>query len=251
MTDLVKARTEGRVRILTLNRPDARNALNAAIRQELISCLDEAKNDAGIGAIVLTGEGTAFAAGADLKELQARSSDEQKHFLQPPHIYSVIEALPKPVIAAVNGHALGAGLELATACDVRIASDKAKLGQPEINLALIPGGGGTQRLARITGPGAATKLVMTGDAIDATEALRLKLVDEVVAAEKVVTRAVELASLMAAKDPIAIAAAKATLRAAQEVPYAAGLVFETQQFVRLHARPESKDKVKQFLEKAK
>ena len=171
---LVLARDEGRVRILTLNRPDARNALNAAIRQELIACLDEAKNDGGIGAVVITGAGTTFAAGADLRELQARSSDEQKHFLQPPHIYSVIEGLPKPVIAALNGHALGAGLELATACDQRIASDKAKLGQPEINLALIPGGGGTQRLVGLIGPGAAARLVMTGDAIDAQEAMRLR-----------------------------------------------------------------------------
>ena len=248
---LVLARDEGRVRILTLNRPDARNALNAAIRQELIACLDEAKNDGGIGAVVITGAGTTFAAGADLRELQARSSDEQKHFLQPPHIYSVIEGLPKPVIAALNGHALGAGLELATACDQRIASDKAKLGQPEINLALIPGGGGTQRLVGLIGPGAAARLVMTGDAIDAQEAMRLRLVDEVVPSDNVVKRAIELAANVATKDPIAVAAAKEALRAARERPYSEGLAEEIRLFVKLHARDESKDKVKKFLEKAK
>jgi enoyl-CoA hydratase len=250
MTDeLVLARDEGRVRILTLNRPAARNALNAAIRVDLIANLHEADNDASVGAIVLTGAGSAFAAGADLAELAARTTEEQRHFLQPPHVYSVIEALKKPVIAAVNGHALGAGLELATACDVRVAAENAKLGQPEISLALIPGGGGTQRLVRLIGHGQASRLVLSGDAIDATEAARIGLVDLVVPKDQAVAEAVKLAAAMARHDGHALMVAKQTLSAARTVPYKDGLAAEIEAFVGLHGRPESKAKIKAFLDK--
>jgi len=247
MSELVLSRTEGRVRILTLNRPEARNALSAALRTQLIACLQEAENDASVGAIVLTGAGSAFAAGADLGELAARTSDEQRHFLQPPHVYSVIEGLRKPVVAAINGHALGAGLELATACDVRVCSDAAKLGQPEIAFALIPGGGGTQRLVRLIGHGQASRLVLTGDAVDAAEALRIGLVDLLAPKDRVVEQGVALAASMAKQDPGALAAAKRTLHAARSMPYKDGLGLEIEEFVRLHARDESKTKVKGFL----
>ncbi len=250
MTDsLVLSRDDGRVRILTLNRAASRNALNAAIRLDLISNLQEAENDASVGAIVLTGAGSAFAAGADLVELAARSTEEQRHFLQPPNIYSVIEGLGKPVVAAVNGHALGAGLELATACDVRVCSEAAKLGQPEISLALIPGGGGTQRLVRLVGHGQASRLVLSGDAIDAGEALRIGLVDIVAAKDKVIEQAVDLASAMARHDPEALAMAKQSLRNATLLPYKDGLGQEIELFVRLHGRTESKDLVRGFLDK--
>ncbi|MFO1536053.1 MAG: enoyl-CoA hydratase/isomerase family protein [Thermoplasmatota archaeon] len=248
---LVLERDDGRVRVLTLNRPAARNALDAATRTELIQCLQEAENDAGVGAVVLTGAGTAFAAGADLRELLARSSAEQEAFLQPPHVYGIVEGLRKPVVAALNGHALGAGLELATACDLRVCSAAAKLGQPEVNLALIPGGGGTQRLVRLVGHGAATRLVLTGDAIDAAEALRIGLVDEVVPAEAVLPRAVGIATAMARHDPEAVAAAKRALAAARDLPYREGLAKETSLFVALHARPEAKQRIQRFLEKPK
>jgi enoyl-CoA hydratase len=247
----VRAETDGRVRILTLDRPQARNALDAATRQDLIARLKEADADPAVGAVVLTGEGSAFAAGADLRELLGRSSDEQRHFLEPPHIYSVIEALAKPVVAAINGHALGAGLELATACDVRVCAETAKLGQPEVSLGLIPGGGGTQRLARLVGPGHATRLVLTGDAVGAAEALRIGLVDLVVAKDKAVPEAVALAAAMARHDPEAVAAGKRSLAAARRLPYKEGLALEVEEFVRLHARPESRDRVQAFLDKAK
>lgn len=246
---LVLARDDGRVRILTLNRPAARNALNAAIRLELIAHLQEAENDAGVGAVVVTGAGSAFAAGADLAELAARSAEEQRHFLQPPHIYSVIEGLRKPVLAAINGHALGAGLELATACDVRICSDVAKLGQPEISLALIPGGGGTQRLVRLVGHGNASRLVLTGDSVDAAEALRIGLVDAVVGKEKVVEETIRAATAMAQHDGEALAAAKRALGAARLLPYVQGLSQEIDLFVQLHGRDAAKQRVAAFLAK--
>jgi enoyl-CoA hydratase len=247
---LVLAEDQGRVRILTLNRPDARNALSATLRTELIQHLHECANDGSVGAIVITGAGLAFAAGADLKELLARNSDEQRHFLQPPHIYSIIEELPKPVVAAVNGHALGAGLELATACDVRVVSSEAKLGQPEISLGLIPGGGGTQRLARLVGHGQASRLVLSGDLVTGDEAGRLGLADVVVPKADVLATAVKLAESMARHDPAALAAGKRALHAA-DGPYEKGLELEIEEFVKLHARPESRQRIQDFLDKPK
>ncbi|MEK6975887.1 MAG: enoyl-CoA hydratase/isomerase family protein [Candidatus Thermoplasmatota archaeon] len=247
---LVKSRDEERVRILTLDRPDARNALSAQLRTDLIAALQAAERDDKVGAIVLTGAGSAFAAGADLAELLARSSEEQEHFLQPPHIYSVIEGLGKPVVAAINGHALGAGLELATACDLRVCAAEAKLGQPEVNLGLIPGGGGTQRLVRLVGAGQAARLVLTGDAIAGEEAGRIGLVDVVVPKDEVVAEAMRLAASIARHDPAAVAAGKRALRAA-DGPYEDGLALEIAEFVKLHGRPETKTRVKAFLEKGK
>lgn len=249
MTRLVLDEDHGRVRVLTLNRPDARNALNAELRQELIQHLQEAINNAAIGAIVVTGAGSAFAAGADVKELLARSSEEQRHFLQPPHIYSVIEDAAKPVIAAINGHALGAGLELATACDLRVCSEDAKLGQPEINLGLVPGGGATQRLPRLIGRGQAARLIFTGKPITGREAHQIGLVDVVVPRADVVTQAIALAQEMAAHDAVALAAAKRALNAAAR-PYDEGLTLEIEEFVKLHARPEAKAAIQSFLAKA-
>lgn len=247
--NLVLTEDHGRVRVLTLNRPDARNALSAALRQDLILHLHEALNNAAIGAVVITGAGTAFAAGADVNELLARSSDEQRHFLQPPHIYSVIEEAPKPVVAAIQGHALGAGLELATACDVRVCSEDAKLGQPEINLGLIPGGGGTQRLPRLLGRGQASRLILSGKPVTGTEALALGLVDLVVPRGDVVPQAIALAQEMAAHDPAALAAAKRALRAAHGPPEA-GLALEIDEFVKLHGRAETRANLQAFLNKA-
>lgn len=246
---LVESRTDGRVRVLTLTRPEARNALNAQMRKDLMAELQAAEAEAGVGAIVLTGAGTVFAAGADLQELSERTSDAQRAFLQPPHIYSVVENLRKPVLAAINGHALGAGLELATACDLRICAEHAKLGAPEIGLALIPGGGGTQRLVRLVGRGPASRLVFTGEAITAQEALRIGLVDAVHPDDRVLGESIKLAQNMARQDPAAIACAKRSLHAATEKAYAEGLAFEVEEFVRLHAGAESRKRIQAFLDK--
>lgn len=245
---LVKSKDDGRVRILTLDRPDARNALSAQLRTDLLDALKAADADPHVGAVVLTGAGSAFAAGADLKELLARNSEEQRHFLQPPHIYSAVEGLSKPVVAAVNGHALGAGLELATACDVRVVAAEAKLGQPEVSLGLVPGGGGTQRLARLVGHGQASRLVLTGDLVTGEEAGRIGLADAVVPKADVLATAVGLAAAMARHDPAAVAAGKRALRAAHGA-YDAGLELEIEEFVKLHARPESRARIQAFLDK--
>lgn len=245
---LVRVHDEGRVRVLSLDRPDQRNALNAGIREDLIAALRAAEADDDVGAVVLTGAGKCFAAGADLRELLSRDSAAQRDFLSPPHIYSVIEGLSKPVVAAVNGHALGAGLELATACDVRVAHPRAKMGQPEIHLALIPGGGGTQRLVRLVGRSQAARLVLTGDPVTAGEALAMGLVDAV--EEDPVAAAVTLAAAMARHDPEALAAAKACLHAATALPYKEGLAAEIDHFVHLHDSDEARRRIQAFLDGA-
>lgn len=244
---MIRTEDRGRVRIVTLDRPEARNALDAALRGHLVEALQRAGDDAGVGAVVLTGAGKCFAAGADLRELSARSSAEQSEFLQPPHIYSAVEDLPVPVVCVLNGHALGAGLELATACDYRVAHPKAKLGQPEIHMALMPGGGGTQRLVRIVGRSQAARLVLTGDAVDAQEALRIGLVDEV--AEDCLGAGMAVAEAMARHDRQAVQAARASLHDAWVLDYERGLGAEIDRFVQLHGRDEARRRIQAFLER--
>lgn len=235
---------------ITLNRPDKRNALNAALRKALVDALLEDARDPATRAVVLRGAGEkAFAAGADIDELAARTPWEQRAFITPPHIYSAVSQHPKPVLAAVNGHALGAGLELAMACDVRVASSAAKFGQPEIALGLIPGGGGTQRLPRLVGQGRAARMVLTGEAIDAATAERWGLVDEVVEPDRVVARALELARVMATRSPVALQLAKQALRAAEESSLTDALSREVDLFTLAFQSPDAKEGIQAFREK--
>ena len=170
-----------RIAVVTINRPDKRNALNAATRRQFVALLDGLRAEPNVRVVVVTGAGDkAFVAGADIGEFEGRTPVDQFRVMKAPGIFDAVEQFPKPVIAAINGFALGGGCELAMACDIRIAADTAKLGQPEINLAIIPGGGGTQRLPRLVGLGNAYRLLFTGDLVDAAEALRIGLVDEVV-----------------------------------------------------------------------
>ena len=252
MSDLVLAERDGPVLVLTLNRPEKRNALNAALRVALREALARDREDPETRVVVLRGAGDkAFAAGADVEEMAARTPFEQRAFISPPHIYSAVATHPKPVVAALNGHALGAGLELAMACDVRVASSGAKLGQPEINLGIIPGGGGTQRLPRLVGAGRAARMVMTGEAIDASTALAWGLVEEVVEPERVVPRAVELAKVMAAKSPVALRLAKEALRAAEELPLGEALGREVDLFTLAFQSREAQAGIRAFLEKSR
>jgi enoyl-CoA hydratase len=247
VTDLVLRETDGPLLVLTLNRPDKRNALSAALRRALLDALAADRDDAATRAVVLTGAGKAFAAGADVEELAARSAWEQRAFLQPPHIYSAVSSHPKPVIAALNGHALGAGLELAMACDLRVAAPAAKLGQPEIALGIVPGGGGTQRLPRLVGLGRASRMVLTGDAIDAPTALAWGLVDEV--ADDPVAKAKEIALAMAQRSPTALRLAKEALRASEELPLGEALERERDLFLLAFQSGDAKSGIASFLQR--
>lgn len=240
----------GGVAVLTVNRPEKRNALNAATRGELLAHLDELKKDPSVRAVVLTGAGDkAFIAGADIGEFAGRSPVDQFRAMLTSPIYSAVDAFPKPVIAAINGYCLGGGCELAMACDIRIAADTAKLGQPEINLGIIPGGGATQRLPRLVGLGNAFKLLYTGEPIDATEALRIGLVDEVVPAAQLMSRVRELAEKIASKSPVALELIKWAVRASVRTSLDEGLRHETTLFGLAFSSEDKEEGVRAFLEK--
>jgi enoyl-CoA hydratase len=199
---------------------------------------------------VITGAGDkAFVAGADIAEFEGRSPVDQWRVMKAPSIFEVVERSPKPVIAAINGFCLGGGMELALACDIRVASATAKFGQPEVNLGIIPGGGGTQRLPRIVGLGAALRLILTGELIGADEALRLRLVEEVLEPGQLLERARAIAETIAAKSPVAVAAAKEATRAALSLPLDEGLKLETALFQLCFSSEDKQEGVRAFLEK--
>jgi len=204
--DCVLIERDGPVLVLTLNRPKVLNALNAQTLDELSRAIEQARADAGVRAVVLTGAGDrAFVAGADINELAAQTPiDGREHARRGQALFDRIERLGKPVIAAINGFALGGGCELAMACTIRLAADTAKLGQPEINLGLIPGYAGSQRLPRLVGRGRALELLLSGNPIPADEAWRIGLVNRVVPAADLLTEAKALAHALAAKAPIAV-----------------------------------------------
>ena len=241
---------EGRVAILTLNRPEKRNALNGQLRCALLGALDEVARDRAVRVVILTGAGDkAFVAGADIAEFEGRTPVDQYRVMKAPTIFDRVERLGQPVIAAINGFCLGGGLELALACDIRVAASTARFGQPEVNLGIIPGGGGTQRLPRIVGLGAAMRLVLTGEMIDAGEALRLRLVEEVVEPADLLPRTLALAEQIAARSPVAVAAAKEATRAALSLPLGEGLKLETALFQLCFSSEDKQEGVRAFLEK--
>ena len=250
--EVVLKRIDGHVATLTINRPDKLNALNIETRGRMVQELDElAKND-DVRVVVITGAGDkAFIAGADISEFEGRSPVDQYMVMTDSSVFLAVDRFPKPTIAAINGFCLGGGCELAMACDIRIASEKAKLGQPEINLGLLPGGGGTQRLPRLVGMGAAFKLLYTGDFIRADEALRIGLVDEVVPAGDVAARAKELAEAIAAKSPVALRLIKQAVRTSMRTPLDEGLRQEVSLFALAFASEDMKEGVDAFLNKRK
>lgn len=240
------------IAIITINRPDKLNALNTAVRVGFVAALDElAKND-DVRVIIVTGAGDkAFVAGADIGEFKGRSGYDQYQVTKSFGIFEAPDRCPKPVIAAVNGFALGGGCELAMACDIRLAADTARLGQPEISLGILPGGGGTQRLPRLVGLGAAYKLLFTGDMVYAEEALRIGLVDEVVPQEALMARAKELARAIAAKSPAALQFIKEAVRASVRMPLDEGVRLETTLFGLAFSTEDKEEGVEAFLEKRK
>jgi enoyl-CoA hydratase len=239
-----------RIATITVNRPDKLNALNDATIAELGRAIDEANARADVAAVLLTGAGRSFIAGADISELESQSPLEaQRRARVGQAIFRRFETSPKPTVAAINGFALGGGCELAMACHVRLASDKAKLGQPEVKLGIVPGYGGTQRLPRLVGRGAALRLLLTGDMIDAAEALRLGLVDQVVAPEALLDTARTLLSTMAANAPLALAGCIEAVNRGQDVPLEEGCTIESDFFGLLSATADMKEGMRAFLEK--
>ena len=248
--ELVLQERRGPVTVLTMNRPDKHNALNGAMRCAFLGALDAAAGDAEVRVIVITGAGSkSFVSGADIGEMAGRTPLEQRRVMAGPSIYEALWRLTKPVIAAVNGYCFGGGLELALACDLRIASTSARFGQPEIALGLIPGGGATQRLPRIVGSGAAARLILTGDPIDAPEAHRIGLVEELVPPDELLPRALAIAARIGMRSPVALAAAKDALRTALSTPLEGGLRAEAVLFQLCFASDDGTEGIRAFLEK--
>ena len=247
---VVLTAVDGRVATVTINRPDKMNALNAATRQGLLAALDALGGNDEVRVVIVTGAGDkAFVAGADIGEFAGRTPVDQFRAMSGRTIFDAVDAFPKPVIAAINGFCLGGGCELALACDIRVASDKAKLGQPEVNLGILPGAGGTQRLPRLVGMGTAYKLLFSGELIRADEAFRIGLVDEVVAPEKLLARVRELAGAIAEKSPVALRLIKEAVRASVRTPLDEGLRHERTLFGLAFSSADKEEGVKAFLEK--
>ncbi|MEM7582494.1 MAG: enoyl-CoA hydratase-related protein [Acidobacteriota bacterium] len=250
MSKAVLLEREGRVAILTVNRPDKLNALNNEVRDLTLEYLAEIENDDSVGAVVITGAGDkAFIAGADIKEFEGRSPFDQREAMRFPRVFDVMANFPKPVIAMINGFCLGGGCELSMSCDIRIASDKARLGQPEIKLGLIPGGGGTQRLPRLVGVGQAMKLILTGDMIGAEEAQRIGLVDDVVPHDELRSTTLELANKIASQSPLTVRVAKEAVRASERMSIEEGIVYERDLFCLCFSTEDKAEGVDAFLNK--
>ena len=241
----------GAVATVTVSRPAVLNALNAATIQELDDCLLSLRDDASVRAIVLTGEGErAFIAGADITELSQLTPTAARDVARRGQaLCDRLERAPKPVIAAVNGFALGGGLELAMACTLRVAAETAKLGQPEVNLGLLPGYGGTQRLPRLVGPGRALEMLLTGEPVDASEAWRLGLVNRVVPAGRVRAEARELAGLLASKPPLATRYILDAVRSGMQMSLQDGCELEATLFGLVAATEDMREGTGAFLEK--
>jgi enoyl-CoA hydratase len=235
---------------VTISRPEKLNALNEEVRRELIATLDRLAADPDVRVAIVTGAGEkAFIAGADIAEFEDRTALDQFAVFRCETVYSATAAFPKPLIAAINGFCLGGGCELALACDIRIASASARIGQPEVNLGILPGGGGTQRLSRLVGVGQAYKLIYTGEIISADEALRIGLVEEVVPPDQLMTRVRAIASAIAAKSPVAIRLIKEAIQASLETPLSEGLRLETSLISLAFASEDKREGVRAFLEK--
>jgi enoyl-CoA hydratase len=241
-----------RVATITINRPEKRNALNIQTRAEGAAALDELRDDDSVRVVIFTGAGDkAFIAGADIAEFAGRSALQQRAIMLERGLFNAVDSFPKPVIAMVNGYCLGGGCELALACDIRIASNTASFGQPEINLGIIPGGGGTQRLTRLVGEGKAMEMILSGEIINAEEAFRYGLVNHVVPADHLEQKTMEIANRIAEKSPIALRLAKEAVKLASRANLDEGLRREVDLFALCFSSEDKDEGVKAFLEKRK
>ena len=244
---------EESIAILRFNRPNVLNALNRQVFLEIISIFDEVRKEVVPRVVILTGTGDkAFVAGTDITEMENLSSFEAREFADlARRAFDSIGNLDRPVIAAINGFALGGGCELAMTCDIRIASEKARLGQPEINLGIIPGSGGTQRLPRLVGPSKAKQLIFTGELVDAKTALDIGLVDKVVPHDQLMDETKKLASAIAGKSKVGLALSKAAINRGLDVDLRTALNYEIECFAQCFASEDQKEGMKAFLEKRK
>lgn len=247
----LEVKIEKGIATITINRPKALNALNIETLKELENVLEVLQNDDGVKVIVITGAGEkAFVAGADISEMKDMTVFEAKKFAElGQKVFRKIELMKKPVIAAVNGYALGGGCELALACDIRIASFNAKFGQPEVGLGIIPGFGGTQRLPRIVGVSKAKELIYTGDMIDAEEALRIGLISKVVEQDKLLEEAYDIAKKIISKGLVAVSLAKEAINKSLEVDIDSGMEYEANAFAMCFGTQDQKEGMAAFLEK--
>jgi len=250
VSEVLSERPTPGVVLLRINRPEARNALNMQVRRQLSEEFLRLNGDEAVRAVVLTGDDKAFAAGADLKEFAELTAVEQMQ-RQTHRLFASIAACPKPVIAAVNGFALGGGCELAMHADIIVAGENARFGQPEVRVGLMPGAGGTQRLTRAVGKFRAMKLVLLGEPISGAEAAAMGLASEVVADEQVLPRALEMAERIAALPPLAIEQIKEVLIAGMDASLETGLMLERKAFQLLFATEDQKEGARAFAEKRK
>jgi enoyl-CoA hydratase len=245
--------TRDRIAYVTINRPDKHNALNRQVMSELENAFAKIQNDASVDVVVLAGSGEkAFVAGADIKELNQLEALSGKEFSESGQwVFNQIENLGKPVIAAVNGYALGGGCELALACHIRVASENARFGQPEVSLGIIPGYGGTQRLARLIGKGRALEMILTGNQIDAQGAYRIGLVNKVVRSSELLSAAETIAKAILSKGQAAIRGALEAVNAGMETAQTDGQRIESTLFGKLCGTEDFKERTAAFLEKRK
>lgn len=252
MYQTLKTELRDGIYILTINRPEALNALNLLVYKEINQVLDEIENNPEVKVLIVTGEGKAFVAGADIAEMSGMNSEEALPFsITGQETFDRLEQIYIPVIAAVNGFALGGGCEFAMACDFRVASSKAKFGQPELNLGLIPGYAGTQRLSRLCGLGNALWLILTADMINAEEALRIGLVQKVVEPEQLMETVIAMATKIAANGSTAANRAKQVIRQGFDLPFDEASQLEADHFASLFDEETSQEGMKAFLEKRK
>ena len=243
---------KGAVGIITMNRPEALNALNEEVLRELDAVLDQVEADEELLVAVVTGAGRSFVAGADIGQMSTLTAVEGKRFgAYGNSVFLKLENLTKPTIAAVNGFALGGGCELSMACDIRVASEKAKFGQPEVGLGITPGFGGTQRLARIVGLSNAMELILTAQVIPAARAKEMGLVSYVTAPEELMDKAMEIANAIAGNAQIAVRQSKAAIRRGLQTDMATGIAYETEAFGLCFSTEDQKDAMKAFVNKEK
>ena len=249
---LVEVTKNGHVGIVTMNRPEALNALSKAVFADFGKALDQVEQDDDIFCVIITGQGRSFIAGADIGEMATMNVEEGLAFSELGNsLLMRVDMFPKPTIAAVNGFALGGGCEMALACDIRVASEKAKFGQPEVGLGIIPGFGGTQRMARIIGTGPAMELIYTADTINAQRALEIGMVNHVYPAEELMDKAMELANKICSNAQVAIRTSKMAIRRGIDCDISTAVTYEALAFATCFGTEDQKDAMKAFVEKRK